>query len=160
MGQSVRPKALDSGLCPPLQKLRRLRAADLLGAMRIEHECFRKTDQMRLKEYLEILENGGTAFVVGFPVRAVIWVDSLNKRTAEVVSLATSPQYRRRGYADMLLEYAIAHMRDGHYAHAVLDVRVSNQGAIKLYERFGFKKVKVREGYYEDEDGWEMRLRL
>lgn len=160
MGQSAKPKALDSGLCPPLRELRRLRAADLLGAMRIERECFRKTDKMKLKEYLEMLENGGTAFVVGFPVRAVIWLGSLNKKTAEVVSLATLPQYRRRGYADMLLEYAIAHMREGHYIRAMLDVRVSNQGAIKLYERFGFRKTKVKDLYYEDEDAWEMQLRL
>lgn len=160
MGKSGRSKGFKSRLCPKPQNLRRLRAADLLGAMRVERECFKGVDRWKLKSYLRLLEEGGTAFVVGFPVRAVIWVAPLDKMTAEVVSLATRPRYCRRGYADMLMEYAIAHMREGHYSRVVLEARASNKGAIRLYERHGFKKVKLEENYYKDEDALKMRLCL
>ena len=39
-----------------------------------------------------------------------------------------------------------------------LEVRVSNQSAISLYERYGFKQVGLRKAYYQDnhEDAYLM----
>lgn len=39
-----------------------------------------------------------------------------------------------------------------------LEVRVSNESAIKLYEKFGFKNVGIRKNYYQDnfEDAYLM----
>jgi ribosomal-protein-alanine N-acetyltransferase len=46
-------------------------------------------------------------------------------------------------------------------ARVNLTVRVSNQDAIRLYLRFGFRRVRRVPGYYEDgEDGWRMRKML
>ena len=39
-----------------------------------------------------------------------------------------------------------------------LEVRVSNKVAIALYEKYGFKKISVREKYYENvEDAYVMQ---
>ena len=40
--------------------------------------------------------------------------------------------------------------RAGEDANYTLEVRVSNAGAIKLYERLGFRARGVRRGYYTD----------
>ncbi len=160
MGKSDKSEAPVCALFPKPHDLRRLRAADLLGAMRIERECFKKTDRSKLKDYLSLLEKGGTAFVIGFPVRAVIWIAHLDKEIVEINSLATLPRHHRRGYADMLLDFAVAHIKESRYSCVMLDVRVSNNGAINLYERHGFKKVKRKKNDYGDEDGWQMCLRL
>ena len=44
------------------------------------------------------------------------------------------------------------------YANINLEVRISNQKAIKLYEKCGFKIVAIRKNYYQDnhEDAYLM----
>lgn len=156
MGKKRKHTILEPGLCSSTRAFRRLRPMDIAGVMRIEEKCFEEVDRFPLEYYISNLEKGWTAYVVGFPVRAVIWLAPFGKEL-ELVSLATLPRYRRRGYADMLVEYAIARMRDGRYLNIKLDVRASNKGAIKLYKRHGFKKVKRKKKYYNDgEDAWEM----
>jgi ribosomal-protein-alanine N-acetyltransferase len=65
-----------------------------------------------------------------------------------VMTLATAPEHRRQGIAGMLLDAVI--MRAGEDANYTLEVRVSNAGAIALYERYGFRGVGTRPRYYAD----------
>ena len=41
----------------------------------------------------------------------------------------------------------------GKYRNITLEVRVSNNIAINLYKKFGFREVALRKFYYGDEDG-------
>jgi ribosomal-protein-alanine N-acetyltransferase len=43
---------------------------------------------------------------------------------------------------------------------ALLEVRASNESAIKLYEKFGFEKVTIRKNYYGNEDAILMRKKI
>ena len=67
-----------------------------------------------------------------------------------VMNIAVAPEYRRRGIAtallERLLEVTAVDPRRGH----TLEVRVSNLGAIRLYERLGFQSRGIRRGYYTD----------
>jgi ribosomal-protein-alanine N-acetyltransferase len=67
-----------------------------------------------------------------------------------VMNVAVADAYRRRGIASTLLErlfdLTAADPRRGY----TLEVRVSNTGAIRLYERLGFEARGVRRGYYTD----------
>jgi ribosomal-protein-alanine N-acetyltransferase len=65
-----------------------------------------------------------------------------------VMTLATAPEHRRQGIAGALLDAVI--MRAGEDANYTLEVRVSNAGAIALYERYGFRGVGTRPRYYAD----------
>ncbi len=149
MGKKRKHKTLEPSLSSSALDFRSLRPADIAGVMRIEEKCFAGVDRFDLEFYISKLENGWKAYVVGFPVRAVIWIASSGKML-EIVSLATLPRYRRRGYADMLVRYAIARMLDGRYSGIKLDVRAANKGAIKLYRHHGFKTVKRKKKYYND----------
>jgi ribosomal-protein-alanine N-acetyltransferase len=67
-----------------------------------------------------------------------------------VMNVAVKPRHRRHGVArallDRLFEVTASDERRGY----TLEVRVSNEGAIKLYEAMGFVARGVRRGYYTD----------
>ena len=67
-----------------------------------------------------------------------------------VMNIAVAPQFRRRGIATALLERLFELTQDGSRRGYTLEVRVSNDGAIKLYERLGFTGRGMRRGYYTD----------
>jgi ribosomal-protein-alanine N-acetyltransferase len=82
--------------------------------------------------------------VVGY---LVAWhvVDELH-----VGNLAVAPGTQGEGVGALLLATALADAADRDIEHAALEVRVSNERAIRLYERFGFEGVAIRKAYYED----------
>ena len=67
-----------------------------------------------------------------------------------VMNIAVSPDFRRRGIATALLERLFELTDDRSRRGYTLEVRVSNGGAIKLYERLGFTGRGIRRGYYTD----------
>src|SRR6266496_745842 len=67
-----------------------------------------------------------------------------------VMNIAVSPAFRRRGIATALLQRLFELTEDGSRRGYTLEVRVSNEGAIKLYERLGFTARGTRRGYYTD----------
>ena len=67
-----------------------------------------------------------------------------------VMNLAVAPKHRRQRIAAGLLERLFeATANEGRRGYT-LEVRVSNDVAIKLYEQAGFKARGVRRGYYTD----------
>jgi ribosomal-protein-alanine N-acetyltransferase len=79
-------------------------------------------------------------------------------RLCHVVSIAVREPYRRRGIATAVLNTAMSNGREFHDAsECFLEVRISNEPALELYENLGFSKVKRNYGYYMDgEDAWTM----
>ena len=71
---------------------------------------------------------------------------------AQIMNIAVAPQQRGRGVAGMLLEQSIETAREQVAQLLVLEVRVSNATAIRLYERFGFVRFSVRKEYYENKE--------
>jgi [ribosomal protein S18]-alanine N-acetyltransferase len=67
-----------------------------------------------------------------------------------VMNIAVSPDFRRRGIATALLQRLFELTDDRSRRGYTLEVRVSNDGAISLYERLGFTARGVRRGYYTD----------
>jgi [ribosomal protein S18]-alanine N-acetyltransferase len=64
--------------------------------------------------------------------------------------LAIDPQFQRQGLGLALLHSLLGSARQRGLEWATLEVRVSNAGAIALYERFGFEAVGERKRYYQD----------
>jgi len=67
-----------------------------------------------------------------------------------VMNVAVDPDRRRRGVASALLEDLFEQTRDDERRGYTLEVRISNEGAIRLYERLGFEPRGLRRGYYTD----------
>ncbi len=84
------------------------------------------------------------------------------KKLGHVISIAVLPEYRRRGIATKLLNKAMRILKEEYSCGEVyLEVRVSNNPAIHLYQKLGFKIVKVSKRYYVDgEDAYVMARSL
>jgi [ribosomal protein S18]-alanine N-acetyltransferase len=67
-----------------------------------------------------------------------------------VMNLAVDPAYQRRGIATTLLNRLFERTAGDEQRGYTLEARVSNEGAIRLYEGVGFYARGVRRGYYTD----------
>jgi ribosomal-protein-alanine N-acetyltransferase len=67
-----------------------------------------------------------------------------------VMNVAVDPAFHRRGIATTLLNRLFDETVHDQRRGYTLEVRVSNQDAIDLYEKLGFEARGVRRGYYTD----------
>lgn len=67
---------------------------------------------------------------------------------ADMMNLAVHPEYRRLGIARKLVLELIAQLKAKGSHILVLEVRASNEPAIKLYTELGFTQVGRRPNYY------------
>jgi ribosomal-protein-alanine N-acetyltransferase len=67
-----------------------------------------------------------------------------------IMNVAVAPDHQRRGVATRLLERLIELTRGDERRGYTLEVRVSNEAAIRLYEQLGFEPRGIRRGYYTD----------
>jgi len=67
-----------------------------------------------------------------------------------ILNVAISPAFRRRGAAAALLCHVLERSRRQGLERAFLEVRVGNGGAIALYRSFGFRETSLRKRYYPD----------
>lgn len=81
-------------------------------------------------------------------------------KKGHLISLAVLPKDRRLGIGQALLSRAITELPK-YACECYLEVRVSNQAAIKLYEKLTFKIKREIKGYYRDgESAYLMALNL
>jgi ribosomal-protein-alanine N-acetyltransferase len=71
---------------------------------------------------------------------------------AHIVTLAVRESQRRRGLGELLLIAAVELAMANRQEVMTLEVRRSNEGAIGLYEKYGFSRVGVRRRYYENKE--------
>lgn len=69
---------------------------------------------------------------------------------AELVSIAVDPARRQAGAASALLDSMLRRLRRRGVSRLNLVVRVTNHQAEALYAKYGFRRVRVVRGYYED----------
>ncbi len=69
---------------------------------------------------------------------------------AHVTTIASRPQFRGRGYGELLLASLIEIALDINARWLTLEVRVSNEPAQALYRKYGFHVEGTRKRYYND----------
>jgi [ribosomal protein S18]-alanine N-acetyltransferase len=132
-------------------ELRRLDVHDLDAVEVIERDSYptpwsrsmfdaelRKPSALALGAFGEADELVGYAFVSRY-------VDAWH-----VMNVAVANAFRRRGVASALLERLFEITASDPRRGYTLEVRISNTGAIALYERLGFERRGMRRGYYTD----------
>ena len=67
----------------------------------------------------------------------------------EITNVAVAPEYRRRGIARQLVQELIRQAQEVGISRFLLEVRVSNEGAIALYRELGFTDEGIRRNFYE-----------
>lgn len=80
--------------------------------------------------------------------------------TADVMTVAVSPQARGGGLGSRLVDALVAAAAGGGAAYLLLEVRADNLAARRLYERKGFCVLTTRARYYQPGDVDALVLRL
>lgn len=139
--------------------LREMKLSDLQDVVNIENQSykspwsednFRKEITLNTRaKYFVLVEDTKIIGYIG------TWIIS---DEGHITNVAVHPLKRKKGYGKILVEKAINYLKSKNASHIVLEVRVSNQPAINLYEKFDFKIITKRIGYYHDnnEDAYVM----
>ena len=69
---------------------------------------------------------------------------------AHITTIAIRPEYRRKKFGEALLKKIIDDCYSEKIKYITLEVRVSNEPAIKLYSKYGFSSFGTRKAYYQD----------
>lgn len=96
------------------------------------------------------LERGG--LLIGF----ILFSHVIDEAT--LLNIVIHPQWRRHGFARELLLYGLRELTRRGATRCLLEVRVSNFGAIELYSSLGFEVDGKRRDYYPAHDGREDAL--
>jgi ribosomal-protein-alanine N-acetyltransferase len=138
-------------------EIRRLTYADLPQVIAIERRAF-PTPWSLAMFVLELSKPSGICLAAMRDGRLTGYmICSRYERVWHIMNVAIDPDHRRQGLATALLNRLIERVDDDD-ARYTLEVRRSNDGALVLYERFGFKIAGIRRRYYQDngEDAFVM----
>ncbi|MEA2156281.1 MAG: [ribosomal protein S18]-alanine N-acetyltransferase [Solirubrobacteraceae bacterium] len=129
--------------------IRRLTYADLPQLIAIERRAF-PTPWSLAMFVLELSKPAGVCLAAmrGGDMLGYL-VCSRYDTVWHIMNVAVDPDHRRAGIATAMLADLFRRI-DAHDARFTLEVRESNQGAIDLYERFGFRAAGRRRRYYQD----------
>jgi ribosomal-protein-alanine N-acetyltransferase len=122
--------------------------------------------------YKSILDNFPECFLIaqnmqGKIIAYIMWrvekapsVNSLKYiNKGHLVSIAVSEIFRRKGVAKSILAHSMTAIKKYKIREYVLEVRVSNYTAIRLYEKFNFQIESIKKNYYRDgENAYLMTL--
>jgi ribosomal-protein-alanine N-acetyltransferase len=129
--------------------IRRMELADIADALEIEQRSF-PTPWSSAMFVLELSKSGSVCLAATEDDRLIGYlVASRYARVWHVMNVSVDPVSRRHGVATAMM-HELFRLADGERTHYTLEVRVSNAGAIAMYERSGFRAAGVRPGYYAD----------
>jgi ribosomal-protein-alanine N-acetyltransferase len=130
-------------------EIRRMDMQDIADALKIEHQSF-PTPWSSAMFVLELSKAGSICLaahdddvLIGYMIAAryaQVW---------HIMNVSVDPANRRSGVGSAMI-HEMFRLADGERTHYTLEVRVSNRGAIRMYEECGFREAGIRPGYYAD----------
>lgn len=130
-------------------EIREMTEADIEKVSLIEEECF--SMPWKPDDFKEMIERDNMTYVVLLVDGEIAGGAGLRNilGDGEITNVAISNKYRGNGYSKPMM-VKLLEIGDSLGCSAyTLEVRVSNEAAIKLYESVGFENVGVRPGFYE-----------
>jgi [ribosomal protein S18]-alanine N-acetyltransferase len=129
--------------------IRPLTYADLPQVIAIERRAF-PTPWSLAMFVLELSKPSGICLAALIEERLVGYLVCSRYDTVwHLMNVAVDDRLRRQGIATTLLE-RLFELADKPSEQYTLEVRTSNDDAIRLYERFGFRTAGRRRAYYHD----------
>ena len=130
-------------------EIRRLSYPDLPQVIAIERRVF-PTPWSLAMFVLEVSKQTGICLAAVSDGRLVGYLICSRYETVwHVMNVAVDSDFQRRGLASAMLAELYDRVGDER-ARFTLEVRRSNSGAIRLYEREGFRAAGMRRRYYQD----------
>ena len=143
------PGTVEQG--PAELEIARMRRRHLRGVMAIERQVYPRPWSPSLF-LAEMAESANRTYLVAKLGRDVVGYAGLISYgdEAHVTTIAVDPAHHRRKIGTRLLYELVQSAIDMGARAVSLEVRVSNWGAQRLYQRFGFRPVGVRKNYYQE----------
>ena len=131
-------------------KFRRMLASDAEEIAAIEEMTFAMP--WSRKDFWAEAVNENAIYIVGIINEKIVayagaWISF---EEAQITNVAVHPDYRGQGIGTKLFAKFIEEVKSRNVTAITLEVRPSNEAAIKLYEKFGLRSVGRRKGYYID----------
>jgi tRNA threonylcarbamoyladenosine biosynthesis protein TsaB len=137
-------RAPDAKLPGGREPVRPATAQDMGRLAELHAQCFAKPwDEKALKDLVESPGVLGLSDAHGFVIVRVAAGE------AEILTLAVSPEARRKGSGAALMQEAARQAQEHGASAMFLEVGCANAAAKALYERLGFRNVGTRKSYYE-----------
>lgn len=144
-----------------MPQIREFTQKDIAKIAAIERACFAeawslemiKAECVRPEFCALVLEEEEET--LGFIMGSVLFED------AEIYKVAILPQHRGKGLGYAAVDGFAAAVKSRGGTRIFLEVRPSNEAALRLYQKYGFEKTRLRKRYYADgEDCLEMKKDL
>lgn len=131
-------------------EIRKMQAHDLVRVVEIEKACF--GERWTVAAFQNELSNVASSYFVGLENGQIIGYAGywLILEEAHITTIGTDPKQQRKGHGERMLVHLIDHAARAEAKWLTLEVRVSNEPAIKLYEKYGFTSLGRRRAYYQD----------
>jgi ribosomal-protein-alanine N-acetyltransferase len=125
---------------------------DLTALRKLEHACFEK-DAWPLLDLMAVLTWPDIIRLKAVEDGELIAFAACDPRPSQsaawIATIAVDPRWQRRGIGRMLLRACEERVK---LPRVKLSVRISNHGAISLYEQEGYQTVDVWGRYYSDQE--------
>ena len=130
-------------------KIRELAAADAAAVSLIEQETF--SMPWSPEDFLEMVEADYAYYYVAEADEIIVGCCGIRNIAGEgeVMNVAVKKNCRKKGIGRKLMEYMLKEAEKNGIGAVTLEVRISNEPAIRLYESLGFKGEGVRPRFYE-----------
>lgn len=126
---------------------------DIKKLVEIEDACF-EMDKLSDKNFKYFLEKAHASLIIAEYKKEVAGYALLlfhrSTSLARLYSIAVSPNFRDKKIGLHLMEHLEKVALSEESTYIRLEVRTDNLGAIKLYERLGYRKFAHKVDYYED----------
>jgi len=134
---------------------------DVEAVCLIEKECFYAP--WKKEDFIALADGENSAYVVAIFGGQIIGGAGIRNIVGdgEITNVAITKEYRGKGYSKQLLKAILERGRELGCDQFTLEVRVSNEAAIRCYKSVGFEGEGIRPGFYEHpkEDALIMWLR-
>jgi len=134
----------------PAVVLRGYRPGDWKPMYALDLICFELPFRFSQREMRRLAEEREAICVVAESNGALagFCIAHLEANWAYIVTLDVAPEWRRRGVAARLMQQAEAQAREAGAQGMALHVYNGNSGAIRFYERMGYNRLGITEGFY------------
>jgi [ribosomal protein S18]-alanine N-acetyltransferase len=139
---------------PDRPRLRPMREADLSAVMEVEKASYEFPWTRAI--FRDCLRVGYYCFVYETPAGLIgHGLMSIGAGECHLLNICVHPDHQRRGLGRAMIDFLLMLAKRKGARIALLEVRVSNVGAYKLYTDMGFDEIGIRKDYYPAKNGRE-----
>lgn len=126
---------------------------DLTELIELEHQCF-NNDRLSRRSFRHWIQSDHRTFTIATVEDSVVAYCLIiffrGTTLARLYSIAVSTEFRGKGIAEQLLAEGELRAKAAGRLFLRLEVDTENKGAIRLYEKMGYRPFGIYHSYYED----------